>query len=228
MNTDAKTPRNGIIEQKIVEYLEQNPDFFHQHDELLNKMRLNHNVYGSVSLVEKQILNLREREHKLKEQLGSLLKTANDNSDLLLKATELTVALIKARSDQELVDSLQHTMTEQFGLDACRIWLFDPNGTLNHVNYSDRYTIQQLSDQKFITNEPACGRVTDSSVQIFDGEKTIQSYALIPLGEGAEMGVIALGSKDANLFTADLGTLFLRLIGDVMHSCMEKYLDKFE
>jgi len=223
MNADAKPPRNGIIEQKIVEYLENNPDFFHHHDELLNSLRLNHNVYGSVSLVEKQILNLRDREQKLKAQLSDLLKTANDNSALLLKATELTVALIDARSEQELIDSLQEKMTKGFGLDACRIWLFDPNGTLNHVNYSDRYTIQQLSDQKFITAEPACGRVTDSSVQIFDGEKSIESYALIPLGEGAEAGVIALGSKDANLFTADLGTLFLRLIGDVMHSCMEKY-----
>lgn len=225
MNNEVKESRSEIIEQKIVEYLEKNPDFFHYHDELLNSLRLNHNVYGSVSLVEKQILNLREKEQHLKEQLGILVKTANDNSDLLLKATEMTVTLIRTRSNQELVDAVQKRMLEDFGLDACKIWLFDPNGTLNHVNYSDLYTIQQLSDQKFITEEPVCGRVTDSSVQIFDGEKEIESYALIPLGEGAEMGVIALGSKDANLFTADLGTLFLRLIGDVMQSCMEKHQD---
>ncbi|MRX28032.1 DUF484 family protein [Kangiella sp. HZ709] len=223
MNPDKRLPRNGIIEQKVVEYLEKNPDFFHYHDELLNKIKLNHNVYGSVSLVEKQILNLREREQQLKAQLKVLMQTANDNSELLLRASNLSVKLISARSEQELVDSLQHQMINGFGLDACRIWLFDPSGTLNHVNYGELATIQQLSDQRFITEEPACGRVTDSSVQIFDGEKSIESYALIPLGEGAQMGIIALGSKDANLFTADLGTLFLRLIGDVMYSCMEKY-----
>lgn len=228
MSADKKAQRSEIIEQKIVEYLNQHPDFFHYHNELLNNLKLDHNVYGSVSLVEKQILNLRDREQKLKDQLVGLMQTANDNSDLLLKATDLTVALINTLSEQELVDTLREKMTQGFGLDACRVWLFDESGTLAHVNYGDRYTLQQLSDQKFITEEPVCGRVTDSSVQIFDGDKVIQSYALIPLGEGAEMGVIALGSKDANLFTADLGTLFLRLIGDVMYSCMVKYKTRID
>ncbi len=222
-NTKVKPARNSIIEEKIVEYLQQNPDFFHDQDELLHSMRLNHNVYGSVSLVEKQILSLREREQKLKLQLETLVKTASQNSDLLLKATSLTVALIEARSEQELVDNLLAQLDDKFDIDACRVWLFDPSGTLNHVNYGDLYTIQQLTEQKFITEEPVCGRVTDSTVQLFDGDRNIQSYALIPLGEGAELGVLVLGSKDANLFTADMGTLFLRLIGDVTQSCLSKY-----
>ncbi len=225
MNTKIQPTKSAIIEQKIVEYLQQNPDFFDRHSELLLGMDLNHNVYGSVSLVEKQILNLRDREKNLKNQLSDLMKTATENSNLLYKATEMTVALIYARSKQELVDTLKDKMINDFALDACQIWLFDPNGTLNHVNYSDCLTVQQLSDQKFITQEPVCGRVTDSTVQLFDGEKSIQSYALIPLGDGAELGVIALGSRDANLFTADLGTLFLRLIGDVTQSCMVRCLD---
>lgn len=186
-------------------------------------MRLHHNVYGSVSLVEKQILNLRERQQKLNAQLEVMLKTATENSQLLLKATGLTVALIEARSEQELVDNLLAQLNDKFAIDTSRIWLFDPSGTLNHVNYGDLYTIQQLTEQKFITEEPVCGRVTDSTAQLFDGDRNIQSYALIPLGEGAELGVLVLGSKDANLFTADMGTLFLRLIGDVTQSCLGKY-----
>ncbi len=227
MKAEMTSSRNMIIEQKIVEYLEKHPDFFNHYNDLLNKLELNHNVYGSVSLVEKQILNLRDREEKLKQKLSILMQTANDNSELLLKATDLATLLIGARSEQELIDSLQKKMIEGFGLDACKIWLFDDNGTLNHVSYGDIHTIQQLTDQKFITNEPVCGRVTDSTVQIFDGEKNIQSYALIPLGEGAEVGIIALGSTDANLFTADLGTLFLRLIGDIMFASMEQYSNRY-
>ena len=45
---------------------------------------------------------------------------------------------------------------------------------------------------------------------------------MIPLGENASIGVIALGSKDVDLFTADMGTLFLRLIGDVTEACLAK------
>jgi len=63
-------------------------------------------------------------------------------------------------------------------------------------------------------------RVTESINQLFDSEETLESYALIPLGEGAEVGIIALGSHNVELFTADMGTLFLRFIGDVAEACL--------
>jgi uncharacterized protein YigA (DUF484 family) len=64
--------------------------------------------------------------------------------------------------------------------------------------------------------------MTESISQLFKTDKSLESYALIPLGEGAEVGVIALGSHDVELFTADMGTLFLRFIGDICHACLIK------
>lgn len=223
MSTKIKDSNNGIIEQKILEYIQENPNFFEKYPDALDSVKIEHNVHGSVSLVERQILNLREREAKHKKQIAQMLETAGSNSNLLMKSTDLTVALINAHSEQELFDRLQLHFKKHFAFDDCKVWLFEPKGGLSGVKYSDLKMIQQLTDQLFISNEPVCGRVTDSIAQVFDGNKELESYAIIPIGESAQKAVIAIGSKDANLFTADLGTLFLRMIGDVVEACLAKY-----
>lgn len=209
-------------EQEVAAYLEQHPEFFENHQEILEKLRLQHKVYGSVSLVERQILGLRNKAEKLQTQLNSLIDNAHNNGELLNKCAELFVAMIAAHSTQEMVDRLLEHLRDNFELDNVQLWLCDDAGTLHHVNYSDIEIIRQLTDQHFIQNDPVCGRVTESISQLFGGDHELESYSMIPLGENASIGVIALGSKDVDLFTADMGTLFLRLIGDVTEACLAK------
>lgn len=209
-------------EQEIAVYLEQHPEFFENHQDLLDKLRLQHKVYGSVSLVERQILGLRSKAEKLQTQLNTLIDNAHSNGDLLSKCAELFVAMISAHSMQEMIDRLLEHLRDNFELDNVQLWLFDDAGTLHHVNYSDIEMVRQLTDQHFIQNDPVCGRVTESISQLFGGDHELESYSIIPLGENSRVGVIALGSKDVDLFTADMGTLFLRLIGDVTEACLDK------
>ncbi|NVK22013.1 MAG: DUF484 family protein [Kangiellaceae bacterium] len=216
---------NQSVEQKIAQYLKQHPDFFNRHPELLDEMKLTHEVYGSVSLVERQILKLRQRSDEMQKKLNLLVANAGNNSELLNKCTDLCVSLIGAQSQQQMVDTLLAKLTYHFAVDNCQLWLCDDNGTLSHVNYTDLDTIRQLTDQRFINHDPVCGRVTESIAQLFGGDNELQSYAMIPLGEGAENGVIVLGSKQVDLFTADMGTLFLSLIGDVTEARLASYQD---
>lgn len=214
---------NEIIEQKVVQYLLETPHFFERHQDLLEKLQLEHQVYGSVSLVERQILRLREKSEKLQQQLNELVTNAKDNNELLIKTSRLCVKLIEAQSEQQLVDILLQELRQNFSVDNSQLWLCNDSGTLSHVNYGDIETIQQLTGQHFIKEDPICGRVTESIAQLFGGDQELQSYAMIPLGESADLGAIVLGSKKVEFFTADMGTLFLRLIGDVAQASLAKY-----
>lgn len=207
------------VELKIAAYLEKNPEFFERHPNLLEDLKINHKVYGSVSLVERQILNLRDRSASLQERLTEMLGNAQINSDLLTKCSDLAVNLIQAQSKQAVVNGLLEQLNQHFDIDDCQLWLCENTNSLEHVNYLDIDTIQKLTDQHFIQNDPVCGRVTESISQLFQTEEELKSYALIPLGDGAEIGLITLGSKNVELFTADMGTLFLRFIGDVCQAC---------
>nr|ACZ16582.1 unknown [uncultured bacterium] len=208
------------VEGKIANYLEKNPEFFERHPQLLENLKINHKVYGSVSLVERQILNLRQRTESLQIRLNEMIDNAHVNSELLVKCSELAVNLIQVSTKQEVVDTLSKKIHDYFNIDDCQLWLCQNNDNLENVKVSDIDTLRKLTDQQFIQDDPVCGRVTESIGQLFDSETTLESYALIPLGEGAEVGIIALGSQNVELFTADMGTLFLRFIGDVAEACL--------
>ncbi|GAA0207367.1 DUF484 family protein [Kangiella japonica] len=210
------------VEGKIASYLEKNPEFFERHPQLLEELKINHKVYGSVSLVERQILNLRDRTATLQQRLNEMIVNAQDNSELLVKCSELAVKMVELETKQQIVDYLKEQLVKHFDISDCQIWLCNDKDGLEGVNISDVDTLRKLTDIQFIQNDPICGRVTESISQLFKVEENLQSYALIPLGDGAEVGIIALGSEDVGLFTADMGTLFLRFIGDIFHACLVK------
>jgi len=43
----------------------------------------------------------------------------------------------------------------------------------------------------------------------------LHSIALVPLGQTAVFGLLALGSEDAKRFFPEMGTLYLRRIGEL-------------
>ncbi|GAA4360015.1 DUF484 family protein [Kangiella marina] len=210
------------VEGKIANYLEKNPEFFERHPQLLEELKINHRVYGSVSLVERQILNLRQRTETMQSRLNEMMDNAHVNSELLVKCSELAVNVIRAESKQQVIDILIEQMHDYFDIDDCQVWLCNNKDNLEKVQASDIDTLRKFTDQQFIQDDPVCGRVTESIAQLFESDKPLESYALIPLGEGAEVGIIALGSHNVELFTADMGTLFLRFIGDVAEACLTK------
>src|SRR5438874_1285829 len=45
--------------------------------------------------------------------------------------------------------------------------------------------------------------------------ENVRSVALVPLGQKGEVGLLALGSEDAKRFFPEMGTLYLRRIGEL-------------
>jgi hypothetical protein len=72
-----------ISEDSIADYLQANPEFFERHSGLLNNLRLPHDAGGpTVSLVERQILVLRQKNLKLENKLKELVDIARSNDAL--------------------------------------------------------------------------------------------------------------------------------------------------
>jgi uncharacterized protein YigA (DUF484 family) len=65
---------------------------------------------------------------------------------------------------------------------------------------------------------PQCGLAAGSPFLPWFGEAAehVRSLALVPLGGASEFfGLLALGSEDAQRFFPDMGTLYLRRIGEL-------------
>ena len=86
-----------LTEDTIAEYLKANPEFFERHAGLLNSLRLPHDAGGAaVSLIERQVPVLRQKNLKLERKLKDLLDVARSNDALATRIHAL--AMLDARS----------------------------------------------------------------------------------------------------------------------------------
>ena len=88
------TEKKQTREEKVTEYLLENRDFLKDHPEILTEMELPHEAGEAVSLIERQVGQLREQNQKLTGQLNQLIRVATDNEALMHRLHELTLELM--------------------------------------------------------------------------------------------------------------------------------------
>ena len=89
-----------VTAEVVSDYLRNNPDFFNQHPEVLSELKITHVGDGAVSLVERQVATLRERNAELRRRLDALMSVAEQN-EALLEATQEVIASIAERGSHE-------------------------------------------------------------------------------------------------------------------------------
>src|SRR5665647_6885 len=84
--------------EEVAQYLQDNPQFFEEHLETLVQINLPHPHGGrTISLSERQLLALREKNKELENKLRNMIAFAQDNEALQHKVHEFVVALFAAR-----------------------------------------------------------------------------------------------------------------------------------
>ena len=70
-----------------------------------------------------------------------------------------------------------------------------------------------------------CGKIRDSQREfLFRGDADeIGSAALVPLGEGAEIGFLAVGSIDSDRFHPGMSIDFLTRLGDLVAGSLKRF-----
>jgi uncharacterized protein len=200
----------------IARYLRTNPNFFDQHPELLETLTVPHPYGGrAIPLAERQTVALREKAKGLEGKLSELLQFGEENDAISEKVHRLGVALVGARDFAALSRSLQFHLREDFAVPhvALRLWGKGvPAGAdeAKPVDEAERLRAETLGG-------PQCGPAAGNPFAGWFGEQTehVRSIALVPLGQTAIIGMLALGSEDAKRFYPEMGTLYLRRIGEL-------------
>jgi hypothetical protein len=200
----------------IALFLRGNPKFFDQHPELLEKIHVPHPHGGrAIPLSERQTLALRDKVKALEAKLGELIRFGEDNDAISEKVHRLAIALIGARDPAALVHSLNFHLREDFAVPhvALRIWgrtLPAELGAARLVDEAQQHAAAAMS-------APQCGPSAGNPFAAWFGEAAqhVRSMALVPLGEAAVFGMLALGSEDPQRFFPEMGTLYLRRIGEL-------------
>ncbi|WP_185073732.1 DUF484 family protein, partial [Pseudomonas protegens] len=122
--TPDESPSANLEAAAVAAYLEAHPDFFVDHDELLPALRIPHQRGDTVSLVERQMKILRERNIEMRHRLSQLMDVARDNDRLFDKTRRLILALMDATSLEEVVMSVEDSLRQDFQVPFVSLILF--------------------------------------------------------------------------------------------------------
>lgn len=215
-----------IDELSIADYLQRNPEFFERNDALLTKLKLSHNRGAStVSLIERQVAALRDKNQLLESRLRDLIDVARSNDVLADKIHKLACRLIRARTAQAMLDGLESSLREDFGASEWLIVVGASAGSdltkiaSRHLRViKDTAAELKMFDTLFESGRPRCGQIRDSQRDFLFGPNNIEigSAALVPLGSRPHFGLLAIGSPDADHFHPGMSTEFLAHIGELV------------
>ena len=200
----------------VAQFLKANPQFFDQHPQLLESIYVPHPHGGrAIPLTERQIVTLREKVRLLEAKLGEFLRFGEDNDAIGEKVHRLTLALLGAADFAATAQALYFHLREDLAVPhvALRAWgKALPEGALEGAPVGDA-----LRNKAETMGAPQCGPAAGSPFLPWFGEaqEHIRSVALIPLGQTRTIGLLALGSEDPQRFFAEMGTLYLRRIGEL-------------
>ena len=219
-------------EESVYRYLQENPDFFERNGDLLDSLRLPHVTGATVSLVERQVSMLRQKDLKSERQLKELLEVARANDALAAKIHQLTLALLSAKSLKTTLKRIESALRTGFDADQSILVLFGDPNAFDDINVGRFFAPTERDDaalKAFDTflesGSPRCGQVRDAQRDFLFGKDTneIGSAALVPLGHRAEIGFLAIGSADADRFHPGMSIDFLSRLGDLVAGALKRF-----
>lgn len=220
----------AVSEEGLVDYLIRHPDFFERHVGLLTRLRIPHERGAqTISLVERQVQALRDKNQQLEAKIHEFVQIAQGNDALSAKMHKLACRLIAAHGAAQVIEALEASLREDFGASHwVMVCLRSDVPELSrlmsrHLRLIDRSAGELKPFETFFdANRPRCGQIRDSQREYLFGKDApeIGSAALVPLGNGAEYGLLAIGSHDTDRFQSSMSTDFLSRIGELVSAAV--------
>lgn len=188
--------------EQVASWLNRHPEFFADHPEILARLRLPHGEQGTVSLVERQIDQLRNDNGALRGRIDELLTIAARNEHIFRHFSELYVRVLAC----ECMDELRHLLSEflEERLDLPFVALLPMPLVDKADDGASERVLRRLRPRPYYF-----GRITrGEQVQLFDSSK-VASVALLHINAHDPGAILAIGSKDANRFEPEMDSLLL-------------------
>ncbi|MEE4361322.1 MAG: DUF484 family protein [Pseudomonadales bacterium] len=216
----ARAPAPALSADEVADFLRNHPDFFLGREALLADLALPHGGAGAVSLVERQVALLRERNIEMRRRLNEILRNARTNHGIFERTLAISTSLMDATDVATLLHRLEEGLAEGFELEAVRLRGVHraqlPSAVSACVDSVDEATAEAVVGQLLRPGRVVCGPLREAELAFLfqDAATTVASAAVMPVAAPGGTLIVALGSGDPAHFSPDMGTLFFRFIGD--------------
>lgn len=210
--------------EEVAAYLQENPVFFEDYADMLAEICVP-NPHGgrAIALSDRQVLSLRDKNKALEAKLAELIQFGEENDVLGEKVHRLALAMLTARTLPTLLHVVYCNLREDFKVPhaSLRLW----RGTGEAAEFGP--VSEELKRFAAALEQPFCGPNASFEAVAWFREVTsqIRSVAFIPLRELDEtFGMLALGSEDLERFYPEMGTLYLKRIGELVSAGLLRFV----
>ena len=201
----------------IAQYLQNNPQFFEEHAELLTEITIPHPYGGrTISLSERQLLAMREKNKALEKTLHEMVEIAKSNDALQHKVHQFTCSLFGMGKSLDVAETMTRQLREVFAIPhaVLHTWQAKPPSA-EMLTFTDELL------QPVCTHHP----IYDSLNWFGENGVHLRSFAYLPLRDGEQtVGLLILASEDMQRFYPEMGTLFLQRIAEIVSSALRPSL----
>jgi len=215
-------------EKMVREFLRDNPSFLDKNTDILETLVLPHNSGKAVSLVERQVGVLRDRNKEMRSRLDNMLQTAHDNDLLFEKTKRLVLNLLEAKTLGALVEAVYDSLGKDYGIEFYSLTLLGDDKKLPRT--MARIASMDKANERVGTllgaNRAVCGILREDEMVLLFGERGHQvgSVAAVPLRYDSLYGILAVGNSDPNFYKSSMGTLFLSYIAEILNRVLPNHL----
>lgn len=217
-----------LSEEQIALYLKNHPGFFLNHEDLLSELKLAKDDGNTVSLVERQVSVLRERNMEMRGRLTSLIENAQKNDQLFEKTKTLILHLLEGKNLDHLSRTFVHSLTQDFAMAKANLIVFSDEAIYKPTSTKIVSRDEALEHiPGILRNDKAiCGVLRPQELKFIFGShyEDVGSAAVAPLFYKESIGLIAIGSKDPEYFRSSMDTLFLNYIADTLSRLIPNFL----
>jgi uncharacterized protein YigA (DUF484 family) len=215
----------AVSADDVAAWLKANPDFFMDHSDVFSAMQVPHPQGGhAISMVERQLISLRERNTKLEQQLTELIGYGQHNDSLIEKLHRLTLALLRAGDAEMTLAVVHESLRSDFAIpfSAARWW-----GDPISVHAMEENSLCSIELKSYVAglDRPYVGpnAAHDSRGWLGAGGTDAQSFAYVPLHDGGVSGVLMLASDDSERFTPDMATDVLTRLAHLTSAALGRF-----
>ena len=159
-----------------------------------------------------QVRRLRDEQSRLMEMLTSFVSTGQDNEDLFLKSKTLTLALIKTKDIDSIIETVESFFQDIIGADTCNLVL---------VSDQEVQELESVTGIEMNKNSIHMGPFSQEKMSYLFQDEEMLSGVISIFKVKNKFGLLKIGSKDQTKYLGEGDTTFIEYIRDVIASVIE-------
>ncbi len=211
--------------EDVARYLQDHPEFFETFADMIADISIPHPHGGrAIPISERQIISLREKNRVLEAKLRELVEYGEENDSIGERVHRAALAMIGPQHLGALLQVLNGNLREDFAVPnvAIRLWSEWDHPPLPEFKASSE-EIRVFADS---LNQPYCSHkpMFETAEWFGEGGGLLKSFAYIPLRADRVFGLLALASEDAQRFYPEMGTFYLKRLGELISTSLVRFL----